>query len=104
MSLVAGVMQVLRQCNGDFSRENIMRQANNLHVVEVPALLPGIRVNTSRTKHRRCSKCSCSAGRRTGWIRFGNIIQGANISLTVVLRKQGTRSHQLWLLPRYWPK
>ena len=40
------LMQVLRQCNGDFSRENIMHQAESLHDFAVPTLLPGIKVNT----------------------------------------------------------
>ena len=40
--------QVLRQCSGDFSRENIMAQAAHLDM-ELPMLLPGIRVKTSPT-------------------------------------------------------
>jgi branched-chain amino acid transport system substrate-binding protein len=40
-------MQVLKQCGDDFSRENIMRQAANLHDLEIPVLLPGIKINTS---------------------------------------------------------
>jgi branched-chain amino acid transport system substrate-binding protein len=47
------MMQVLRQCNGDFSRENIMHQAESLHDLAVPTLLPGIKVNTGPTEHRR---------------------------------------------------
>src|SRR5947208_14837222 len=43
--------RLLEQCNGNFSRDNIMRQANNLKDVEVPTLLPGVRVNTSPTNH-----------------------------------------------------
>jgi branched-chain amino acid transport system substrate-binding protein len=78
--MVAGVlMQVLKQCNGDFSRESIMRQANNLHDLEVPALLPGIRVNTSPTNHRPLQQMQLQKWEGNGWTRFGNIIQGANI-------------------------
>ena len=39
--------KVLEQCGGDFSRENVMKQATNVKNLEVPVLLPGIRVNTS---------------------------------------------------------
>jgi branched-chain amino acid transport system substrate-binding protein len=39
--------QLLRQCEGNFTRENIMKQAANLQDLELPTLLPGIRVNTS---------------------------------------------------------
>jgi branched-chain amino acid transport system substrate-binding protein len=78
--MVAGVlMQILKQCNGNFSRENIMREANNLHDLEVPALLPGIRVNTSPTNHRPLQQMQLQRWEGNGWTRFGNIIQGANI-------------------------
>jgi branched-chain amino acid transport system substrate-binding protein len=78
--MVVGVlMQVLRQCNGNFSRENIMREANDLHDVEVPALLPGIRVNTSPTNHRPLRQMQLQRWEANGWARFGNIIEGANI-------------------------
>jgi branched-chain amino acid transport system substrate-binding protein len=45
------MLQVLKQCKGDFSRENVMKQATNLHDVELPTLLPGIKVNTSPTDY-----------------------------------------------------
>ena len=73
------LMRILRQCNGNFSRENIMREANSLHDVEVPTLLPGIRVNTSPTNHRPLQQIQLQRWERNGWSRFGNIIQGANI-------------------------
>src|SRR4051812_12306002 len=39
--------QVLKQCSDDLSRENILHQAANLHDLELPLLLPGIRINSS---------------------------------------------------------
>ena len=36
------VLQVLKQCGDDLSRENIMKQAINLKDLELPLLLPGI--------------------------------------------------------------
>ena len=45
--LGATMVQVLKQCGDDLSRENIMRQAANLKDLELPMLLPGIKVNTS---------------------------------------------------------
>ena len=41
------LVQVLKQCGDDLSRENIMRKATNLKDLELPMLLPGIKVNTS---------------------------------------------------------
>ncbi|GHE61239.1 branched-chain amino acid ABC transporter substrate-binding protein [Camelimonas fluminis] len=45
------MVKVLRQCNGDITRERIMKEAANLKNVELSLLLPGIRVNTSPTDY-----------------------------------------------------
>ena len=47
----ATLVQVLKQAGNDLSRENIMRQATNLRDLELPMLLPGIKVNTSPTDY-----------------------------------------------------
>ena len=47
----ATIVHVLKQAGGDLSRENIMRQATNLRDLELPMVLPGIRVNTSPTDY-----------------------------------------------------
>ena len=44
--------QVLRQCGNDLSRENVMRQATNLHDFRLGMLLPGSLINTSPTQYR----------------------------------------------------
>lgn len=50
-SLAQTIVQVLTQCGDDLSRENIMRQTMNLDM-ELPLLLPGIRLKTTETnKH-----------------------------------------------------
>src|SRR6201994_2161696 len=40
------VMQILKQCGDNLTRENIMKQAEHLDI-ELPLLLPGIRLNTT---------------------------------------------------------
>jgi branched-chain amino acid transport system substrate-binding protein len=50
--LVAQTMvQVLRQCGDDLTRENVMRQAANIKDLELGLLLPGIKINTSPTDY-----------------------------------------------------
>jgi len=73
------LIRILRQCNGNFSRDNVMREANNLRDVEVPTLLPGIYVNTSPTNHRPLQQMQLQRWDGNGWARFGKIIQGANL-------------------------
>jgi branched-chain amino acid transport system substrate-binding protein len=41
------LVQVLKQCDDDLTRANVMRQAANLRDVRLPMLLPGIVINTS---------------------------------------------------------
>jgi branched-chain amino acid transport system substrate-binding protein len=45
------LVYVLKQCGDDLSRENIMRQATNLHEVAMPWLLPGLTLNTTPTDY-----------------------------------------------------
>ncbi len=71
--------RLLEQCNGDFSRDSIMRQANNLKDLEVPTLLPGVRVNTSPTNHHPLQQIQLQRWDGQGYVRFGNIIEGANL-------------------------
>ena len=42
------LVQILKQCGNDLSRENIMRQAASLDM-ELPMLLPGVKVKTTPT-------------------------------------------------------
>ena len=43
------LVQVLKQCGDDLTRENIMKQAANLKDFRTEVLLPGIKINTSPT-------------------------------------------------------
>ena len=52
------LVQVLKQCGDDLTRENVMKQAANLKNFELATLLPGITINTSRPTTSRSSKCS----------------------------------------------
>ena len=45
------MVQVLKQCGDDLTRENVMRQAANLKDLELDMLLPGIKINTSPTDY-----------------------------------------------------
>jgi branched-chain amino acid transport system substrate-binding protein len=45
-SIAQSIVHVLRQCGDELTRENVMKQAAALKEVEIPMLLPGIRLNT----------------------------------------------------------
>ncbi len=71
------MLKVLKQCNGDFSRENVMKQAANLHDVDNPLLLPGIKINTSPTNYHPIRAMQLMKWDGKTWVRFGSIIEGA---------------------------
>ena len=61
------LVQVLKQCGDDLTRENVMKQAANLNDFTVPMLLPGIKINTSPTdfapvKQVQMASSTASAG------------------------------------------
>jgi branched-chain amino acid transport system substrate-binding protein len=65
---------VLRACGTDLTRENVMRQAANLKDVEVPMLLPGIKMNTSATDFYPLQSVNMARIEGEGWKLFGEMI------------------------------
>jgi branched-chain amino acid transport system substrate-binding protein len=70
------LVQVLRQCGDDFSRENVMKQATSLKNLYIPTLLPGITVNTSATNYHPIRQMQLSKWNGKTWQLFGDIIEG----------------------------
>src|SRR6185437_5183611 len=70
------MLQVLKQCNGDFSRASVMKQAANLHDLTLPVLLPGIKVNTSPTNFHPILGMQLQKWDGKTWVRFGDVIEG----------------------------
>ena len=68
------LVHVLRQCGDDLTRENIMRQAANLHELEVPLLLPGIRLNTSPTDFFPIKSVHLARMEGDHWKLFGELM------------------------------
>ena len=70
------MVQVLRQCGDDLTRENIMKQAANLKNFEPGLLLPGIAINTSSTDFAPIEQLQLMKFAGQTWQRFGNVISG----------------------------
>ncbi|HVJ55834.1 MAG TPA: ABC transporter substrate-binding protein [Aliidongia sp.] len=71
------LVQVLKQCGDDFSRENIMKQAANLNDFELPTLLPGIKINTSPTDYYPIQDMHLQKWDGKSWVLFGDVISGS---------------------------
>ncbi len=70
----AVIVQVLKQAGNDLSRENIMRQATNLRDLELPMLLPRIKVNTSPTDYYAVQQLQLVRFDGKRWVRFGDLV------------------------------
>jgi branched-chain amino acid transport system substrate-binding protein len=69
------MVQVLKQCGADLSRENIMRQAGNIKDLELPMLLPGVKVNTSPENFYPIRQMQLAKFDGENWVVFGELIQ-----------------------------
>jgi len=68
------MVQVLKQCGNDLSRENIMRQAANLKDFRPPLLWPGITVNTSPTNYSPMRQLQLATFNGEGWDPIGEVM------------------------------
>ncbi len=76
-SNAATVVQVLKQCGDELTRENIMKQAANLQDFTVPMLLPGIKINTSPTDFAPVKQVQMGRFDGSKWGLFGGLLTAA---------------------------
>ena len=67
---------VLKACGDDLSTENILKQAYAIKDLELPMLLPGIKVNTSPTDHVPVDQMQFMRFNGKTWERFGELQTG----------------------------
>jgi branched-chain amino acid transport system substrate-binding protein len=73
-TVAQGLVHVLKNCGNDLTRENIMKQAASIKDLELPGLLPGIKVNTSATDFAPIASVQLMRFKGQTWDRFGEII------------------------------
>src|SRR5580692_9390855 len=71
----ATMMQVLKQCGNDLSRANVMKQAASLKDLELPMLLPGIKINTSPDNFSPIRQEALASFNGESWEQFGELYQ-----------------------------
>jgi branched-chain amino acid transport system substrate-binding protein len=75
--MIANAMvEVLKKCGDDLSRDNLMKQAASLKGLQIPMLVPGVILNTSASDHaplEQMQMMQFSGGR---WERFGPVRSG----------------------------
>jgi len=70
------LVQVLKQCGDDLTRENIMKQAANIKDFRTEMLLPGITINTSPTDFAPIDQLQLMRFKGEKWEMFGDVISG----------------------------
>jgi branched-chain amino acid transport system substrate-binding protein len=75
-SIAETTVQVLKQCGDDLTRENVMKQAANLHGLELPMLLPSIVINTSPTDFASIKQAQMRRFDGERYVPFGPVLSG----------------------------
>jgi branched-chain amino acid transport system substrate-binding protein len=70
----ATMVHVLKQCGADLSRKNIMYQAANIKGLELPMLLPGVKISTSATNYHPIRQMQLAAFDGASWELFGDLL------------------------------
>jgi branched-chain amino acid transport system substrate-binding protein len=73
-SVAATLVQVLKQCGDNLTRENVMRQAASLKDFHVDTLLPGITINTSKDDYAPIEAVQLQRFNGKQWELFGEVI------------------------------
>jgi branched-chain amino acid transport system substrate-binding protein len=73
----ATLIQVLKQCGNDLSRENVMKQATALDGFQPSALLPGIKINTGQWDFRPIEQLRLVQFDGRTWQPIGDVLDTA---------------------------
>jgi hypothetical protein len=71
------LVQVLKQCGDDLSRENVMRQAKALKDYQPSVLLPGIKINTGPENFRPIRQMRLVQFDGRTWQPIGDVLETA---------------------------
>jgi ABC-type branched-subunit amino acid transport system substrate-binding protein len=75
-SVAQTMVQVLKQCGNELTRENIMKQAASLKDYRTEMLLPGITINTSPTDFAPIDQLQLMRFKGQKWEMFGDVVSG----------------------------
>ena len=75
-SAAGTMLQTLKQCGADLSRDNVMKQAAGIRDLELPLLLPGMRIATSPTNFSPIRQMQLATFDGQSWQLFGELSTG----------------------------
>jgi ABC-type branched-subunit amino acid transport system substrate-binding protein len=70
------LVQALKQAGSNLSRDNILKEALNIKDMQLPMMLPGVKVNTSPTDYYPIEDMQMMRWSGKQWVRFGDLLSG----------------------------
>jgi branched-chain amino acid transport system substrate-binding protein len=71
------MVEVLKKCGDNLTRENVMKQAASLHDLKLPLLLPGITLSTGATDFDPIKQMQLQKFDGTTWQLFGDVLSAS---------------------------
>ncbi len=71
------LVEVLKACGDNLTRENVMKQAASMHDLTVPMMLPGMKISTSATDFAPIKQMQLAKFDGKTWALFGELLSGA---------------------------
>ena len=68
------MVHVLKACGDDLTRENLLRRATDIKNLQLPMMLPGIRINTGPHDYLPVEQAQLIRFDGERWVRFGDIV------------------------------
>ncbi len=75
-TVAQNLVYVLQQCGDDLTRESVMKQAASIKGLELPMLLPGIKISTSATDYAPIKQMQLMRFNGKSWDLFGSVLSG----------------------------
>jgi branched-chain amino acid transport system substrate-binding protein len=77
-AIANAMVEVLKKCGDDLSRENVLKQATSLKSLQLPMIIPGILVNTSASDHAPIEQMQMKRFTDGRWEKFGPVRSGVD--------------------------
>jgi ABC-type branched-subunit amino acid transport system substrate-binding protein len=77
ISIAQTTIQMLKQAGDNLTRDNIRAEAANLKELELPLLLPGIKINTGPKQYFPITQQQLIKFDGKSWVRFGEVLSGS---------------------------
>ena len=68
------IERILRSCGNDLSRQSVLKQATNVHDVELPLLLLGVKVTYTPEDYSPIQQVRMARFGGTKWVQFGDLV------------------------------